>query len=167
MAGGVRVSPSLPCYVVAVGANRRGRHGAPRAEVAAALDALGGLASPIVASAPVGPSSRTFANAVALVPSALAPPAMLARVKAIERDFGRRAGRRWGARVIDLDLVLWTGGAWRSPGLTIPHVAFRQRGFVLAPLARLAPAWRDPLTGLRVRHLLARLSRPRPRRVGP
>ena len=159
--------PARPvqCYVVAVGSNRRGRHGSPHAEVAAALDALGGLASPILASAPLGPSSRTFANAVALVPSGLEPPAMLAMVKAIERDFGRRAGRRWGPRVIDLDLILWSGGAWSSPGLTIPHPAFRARGFVLAPLARVAPAWRDPLTGARVRHLLARLSRPSPRRV--
>lgn len=164
-----RVSLSQPicAYVVALGSNRRGRHGSPRAEVAAALDRLGGLASPILASAPVGPSSRTFVNAVALVPSRLEPPAMLAFVKAIERDFGRRGGQRWGARVIDLDLVLWTGGAWSSPGLTIPHVAYRDRSFVLAPLSHVAPTWRDPLTGQRVRHLLARLSRPRPRRVGP
>lgn len=167
MGGRVAVSQPSRVYVVAVGSNRRGRHGAPRAEVAAALERLGGLASPIFSSAPVGPSSRTFANAVTLVASPLDPPAMLARVKAIERAFGRRTGRRWGARVIDLDLVLWSGGAWSSPGLTIPHPAFRHRGFVLAPLAAVAPAWRDPVTGRRVRHLLARLTRPRRRRMGP
>ncbi len=148
-------------YVVAVGSNRRGRHGGPRAEVAAALDRLDGLASPIVDSAPLGPSSRTFANAVALVRSDRDPPAMLAWLKRLEAEFGRRPGRRWGARVIDLDLVLWSGGAWSSPGLTVPHIAFRERAFVLAPLAAIAPDWPDPLTGRRVRHLLARLTRPR------
>ena len=45
---------------------------------------------------------------------ALDPPAMLAALKAIERDFGRRAGRRWGARVLDLDIVAWSGGRVRG-----------------------------------------------------
>lgn len=148
-------------YVVAVGSNRPGRHGGPRAEVAAALDRLDGLASPILMTPPLGPSSRTFANAVALVRSERTPPEMLAWLKRIEADFGRRPGRRWGARVIDLDLILWSGGAWSSPGLTIPHVAYRQRTFVLAPLAALAPDWRDPLTARSVRHLLALLTRRR------
>ncbi|KQT35420.1 7,8-dihydro-6-hydroxymethylpterin-pyrophosphokinase [Sphingomonas sp. Leaf412] len=156
-------------YVVAVGSNRRGRHGGPRAEVAAALDRLGGLASRIVASAPIGPSTRTFANAVALVRTDREPEAMLAWLKDIERDFGRRRGRRWGERVIDLDIVLWSGGMWASPGLVVPHVAFRTRAFVLALLAELAPSWRDPVTGRRVRHLLAQETRRRrlPLHVGP
>lgn len=150
-------------YAIAAGSNRRGRHGAPAAEVRAALAAIGARASaPVMASAPVGPSIRRFANTLALVESALDPPAMLARLKAIERAFGRRRGQRWGARVIDLDLVLWSGGAWRSPDLTIPHPAFRSRDFVLRPLLALAPAWRDPVTGLTVRQLATRLTRNRP-----
>lgn len=153
---------SRSTYVVAIGSNRPGRHGGPRLEVAAALDRIGGLGSPIVDSAPLGPSTRTFANAVALVPSALSPPGMLAWLKGIERDFGRRAGRRWGARVIDLDLILWTGGRWRSRGLIVPHVAYRERAFVLAPLAAIAPRWRDPVTGRSVAHALALLTRARP-----
>ena len=145
-------------YVIAVGSNRRGRHGGPRAEVRAALAALGGLASPIVDNAPVGPSQRRFANAVALVESEFDPPAMLARLKAMERAFGRRGGRRWGPRVIDLDIILWSGGAWDSPGLEIPHAAFRVRDFVLAPLAAVAPNWRDPVSGRTVRQLRHRLT---------
>lgn len=148
---------------MALGSNRRGRHGSPAATVRAALGAIGArAASRVIASAPVGPSQRRFANAAALVESDLAPPAMLARLKAVERQFGRRPGRRWGARVLDLDVVLWSGGAWRSPGLAVPHVAFRQRAFVLAPLAAIAPGWRDPVTGLTVRQLHTRLTRPRP-----
>lgn len=153
---------SRSIYVIAVGSNRRGRHGRPHAEVAAALDALDGLASPIVASAPLGPSIRTFANAVALIATHEPPETLLARLKHVERAFGRRRGQRWGARVIDLDIVLWSGGLHASATLAIPHPAFRARGFVLAPLLAVAPQWRDPLTGLTVRQLHARLTRARP-----
>ncbi len=151
-------------YAVAIGSNRCGRHGRPETEVRAAIAALNGrvTASPIIASAPLGPSTRRFANAVALVETKASPEEMLARLKAIEARFGRRPGQRWGARVIDLDIVLWSGGAWDGPGLTIPHTQYRTRDFVLAPLAQLAPTWRDPLTGRTVRQLLARLTRRRP-----
>ncbi|MDB5696303.1 MAG: 2-amino-4-hydroxy-6-hydroxymethyldihydropteridine pyrophosphokinae [Sphingomonas bacterium] len=118
--------------------------------------------SAVIVSAAIGPSIRRFANAVAIVDSDLNPPAMLALCKTIERRFGRRRGRRWGARVVDLDLILWSGGTWRSPGLTVPHPEFRQRQFVLEPLVQVAPDWRDPGSGLTLRQLLARLTRSRP-----
>lgn len=142
-------------YVIALGSNRRGRHGSPEAEVRAALAAIGGVVavSPIVASAPIGPSRRRFANAAAMIESDETPPALLARLKEIERLAGRRRGRHWGARVIDLDIVLWSGGGWHSPGPSIPHPAFRERSFVLTPLLALVPGWRDPLTGLTIRQL--------------
>ena len=111
-------------YAIALGSNRPGRHGMPADEVRAAVAALGdGVrgVSAIITTAPLGPSIRAFANAVVLVESAMAPPAMLRHLKAIERAFGRRRGRRWGARVIDLDIVLWSGGRWRSAGLVVPH----------------------------------------------
>ncbi len=158
-------------YVIALGSNRPGRHGGPAAEVRAALAALATIgpvaASPIVASPPMGPSIRRFANAVARVETDLGPPVLLARLKAIERGFGRRRGRRWGARVLDLDIVLWSGGRWSSgtgtsAGLAIPHVAFRDRRFVLDPLAALAPGWRDPVGGFTMRQLAARLTARRP-----
>ncbi|TPG16683.1 2-amino-4-hydroxy-6-hydroxymethyldihydropteridine diphosphokinase [Sphingomonas koreensis] len=144
-------------YAIAIGSNRPGRHGPPAREVAAAIDALGGViaVSPIIGSAPLGPSSRRFANAACLIETAESPPALLARLKTIERDFGRRRGRRWGPRVIDLDIILWSGGSWSSATLTIPHPAFRTRDFVLRPLATIAGDWRDPITGQTVRHLAA------------
>lgn len=161
-------------YLIAIGSNRPGRHGGPAAEVRAAAAAIGATAlSPVIATPALGPSLRRFANAVATVETDEGPPALLGRLKHVERAFGRRAGRRWGVRVIDLDIVLWSGGVWRSSGLTIPHTAFRQRRFVLDPLAVLAPDWRDPETGLTARQLRARLTRPRPlprregARVGP
>ncbi|MCM8730457.1 2-amino-4-hydroxy-6-hydroxymethyldihydropteridine diphosphokinase [Hephaestia sp. GCM10023244] len=145
-------------YVVALGSNRRGRHGGPHAEIAAALAAIGGViaVSPIVSTPPLGPSIRRFANAAALIASDEAPPALLTRLKAIEQAFGRRRGRRWGARVIDLDIILWSGGAWADTRLIVPHRAFRERGFVLDPLGTIVPDWRDPVTGLTVRQLMHR-----------
>ncbi|MEG8025833.1 2-amino-4-hydroxy-6-hydroxymethyldihydropteridine diphosphokinase [Sphingomonas aurantiaca] len=152
-------------YVIALGSNRRGRHGAPEREIAAALAMLGDVVarSPTVASAPLGPSNRRYANAVALIETSEDPAALLVRLKQIERRFGRRAGRRWGSRVIDLDIILWSGGAWTSPGLVVPHAAYRTRGFVLAPLAGLVPAWRDPRTGRTIRQLAQLVDRRRPR----
>lgn len=155
-------------YLIALGSNvRHPRHGAPPQVLRAALLALDGekgfrleAASRIVASAPLGPSRRRYANAAAIVRSKLDPPALLARLGKIEDRFARRRrGLRWGARTLDLDIVLWSGGAWTSPGLTIPHPAFRTRGFVLAPALAIARDWRDPLTGLTIAHLAARLRR--------
>ena len=150
-------------YIVALGSNRRGRHGAPAAELRAALRLIEAVrSSPIITSAPLGPSARRFANAAALVETDEAPPELLARLKGVETAFGRRGARRWGARVLDLDIVLWSAGRWRSRRLTVPHAAFRERAFVLAPVATLAPCWRDPMTGLTMRQLARRLTARRP-----
>ena len=157
-------------YLVALGSNQRHhRLGPPERVLLAALLALDrqGLklerAGPLVQSAPLGPSRRRYANGAAVVKTKLQPGAMLAHVKAIEAQFGRRrGGQRWAARVLDLDLILWSGGVWASPGLTIPHPQFRARSFVLGPACSIAGAWRDPLTGLTLNHLKARLTRRRP-----
>ncbi len=114
--------------------------------------------STVRATPAMGPAGRGFANAVAILATDVAPDELLDALKRIERDFGRRGGRRWGPRVLDLDIILWSEGMWGGTP-TIPHPAFRGRLFVLAPLAEIAPGWRDPLTGLSVRQLLFRLGR--------
>lgn len=154
-------------YVIALGSNvRHRRYGPPERVLHAALDALesAGIAidqvSPSIRSRPIGPSRRLYANAAAVVETDRYPVDLLDALKVIERQFGRRAGgQRWTGRVIDLDIVLWNGGAWASPELTVPHVAFRSRNFVLAPVASIAPMWRDPLTHLTLRQLRARLGK--------
>ena len=120
-------------------------------------------ASRVHITRPIGSSLRCYANAVALIESKLEPPDLLTKLKKIERKAGRRPGKRWGARPLDLDIIMWSGGIWASPGLTIPHPEFRKRRFVLAPLCEITPNWRDPLTQLTARQLLARLDRKRPR----
>jgi 2-amino-4-hydroxy-6-hydroxymethyldihydropteridine diphosphokinase len=155
-------------YAIAIGSNRaHGRHGHPSGVVEAAiaeLDRRFGLfdASPILLNPASGGAGRDFANAAALVESELKPPEMLAALKAIEREFGRRPGRRWGPRVLDLDILSWSGGRLRSRKLTIPHPALEQRPFMLQPLAAIAPAWRIR-DGLTARHLAHRLARRAPR----
>jgi 2-amino-4-hydroxy-6-hydroxymethyldihydropteridine diphosphokinase len=154
-------------YAIAIGSNRpHGRFGRPAGVVGAAIARLDqdfGLfdASPIVLNSAHGGAGRDFANAVALIESDLEPPEMLGRLKAIERGFGRRRGRRWGPRVLDLDLVLWSGGPFRSRRLTVPHPLIEERSFVLQPLAAIAPGWRirGPLTA---NHLAQRLARRAP-----
>ena len=151
-------------YAIALGSNRlHGRFGGPTNVVRAAIERLGSViaASRIRATPALGPAGRSFANAVVILESGLAPDELLDELKSIEREFGRRGGQRWGPRVLDLDIILWSDGPWGGPGPIIPHPEFRKRAFVLEPLAEIAPGWRDPLTGATVAQLLARLRRPR------
>ena len=156
-------------YAIAIGSNRRhGRFGRPARVVEAAIARLDrdfGLfdAAPILLNRAHGGAGRDFANSVALVESGFQPPEMLRALKRIERDFGRRRGRRWGSRVLDLDIVDWSGPAWRSRSLKVPHPAAVGRAFVIEPLAIIAPRWRLG-NRLTARHLAHRLARRRPRR---
>lgn len=155
-------------YLIALGSNRRhARFGRPEQVLGEALDALDAAgivvecAARVIRSAPLGPSTRRYANSAAVVVTDLSPNELLAALKAIERAFGRRpGGQRWTSRVLDLDIVLWSGGAWVSPGLVVPHREFRERLFVLGPAAQIAPRWRDPITALTLRQLKVRLTRP-------
>jgi 2-amino-4-hydroxy-6-hydroxymethyldihydropteridine diphosphokinase len=150
-------------YAIALGSNRRSRHGSPAETLRAALAELRPVAVSTIRTTPaLGPAGRGFANAVAIVESKAEPDELLAALKALERAYGRRPGRRWGPRVLDLDIILWSEGPWDGPGPLVPHVEFRNRAFVLKPLAELAPDWRDPVSGLTVRQLLFRLTAARP-----
>ena len=154
----------LHFYAIAIGSNRpHGRHGRPSGVVEAAIGELDRAfalfdASPILLNPASGGAGRDFANAVALVESKLEPPALLTALKSIERAFGRRGGKRWGARVLDLDILAWEQGRYRSRRLTIPHPALEQRSFMLQPLAAIAPGLRIR-DGLTARHLAHRLAR--------
>lgn len=156
-------------YAVALGSNQplaRGRK-PPQiiVEAIARLDSqpLAVTAvSPVMDSPPLGPSRRRFANAAVLLSTTLDPLALLRHLKRMEQRFERRRGQRWGPRTLDLDIILWSGGGRDTRGLTIPHPGFRIRAFVLKPLVEIAPSWREPRSGLTVRHLAARLDRRKP-----
>ncbi|MEL6738190.1 MAG: 2-amino-4-hydroxy-6-hydroxymethyldihydropteridine diphosphokinase [Pseudomonadota bacterium] len=157
-------------YLIAIGSNARVPGiGDPRRVVAAAFEALEAHGAKLLAcgaiidSAPIGPSLRRYANSACVVESALSPPELLRRLQSLEHQFGRtrnqRRGQRWRARALDLDIILWSGGVWASPDLTIPHREMRGRDFVLGPASAIAGHWRDPVSGLSLAHLRARLSR--------
>ena len=85
---------------------------------------------------PVPADQPEFLNAVIAVEAAddLEPLALLAQVKAIEEQIGRTEGRRWGPRVIDIDILFMGDAKVDLPELSIPHVSIAERAFVLAPL---------------------------------
>lgn len=77
----------------------------------------------------------------------------------IEREDGRERPAPGAARTLDLDLILYGGERLDEPGLVVPHPRFRERLFVLEPLAELEPDWTDPVSGEAVSALLQRAQR--------
>lgn len=117
--------------------------------------------SPIIETAPLGAGLEhdpPYLNAVGVGESGLPPEAILARLQAIEDAAGRTRPYPNAPRTLDLDLILVDDEILETAGLQVPHPRFRQRRFVLEPLAGLAPDKRDPVTGMTMRELLAQLT---------
>lgn len=109
-----------------------------------ALRALPGLSveavSGLYETPPWGDTDQgPFLNAAAAIRTSLAPHALLDAAKATEKQLGRTETRRWGPRVIDIDIVHMAGVALSDERLTLPHPHWHDRGFVLLPLAEIAP----------------------------
>jgi 2-amino-4-hydroxy-6-hydroxymethyldihydropteridine diphosphokinase len=152
---------------IAIGSNLGDR----RAAVAFAAERLTAFVSDITLSNPVETEPEgegledqpLYLNAVAVGHTALGPRDLLDALLAIERDYGRERPFRGAPRTLDLDLILLGDTREDSPGLRVPHPRFRERFFVLGPLAEVAPEMVDPATGLRVWELLRRLLQDRER----
>jgi 2-amino-4-hydroxy-6-hydroxymethyldihydropteridine diphosphokinase len=80
---------------------------------------------------------------------------LLERLLSIEREAGRRRDTAMAPRTLDLDVILFGEERIEEPGLVVPHPRFRERLFVLEPLAEVAPGWIDPATGKTISALLA------------
>ncbi|MCC7241260.1 MAG: 2-amino-4-hydroxy-6-hydroxymethyldihydropteridine diphosphokinase [Acidobacteria bacterium] len=98
-----------------------------------------------------------FLNGAVVGRTELSPRALLDLLLATERERGRERPHRYAARTLDLDLILYGHRIVDEPGLAVPHPRFRERRFVLAPLAEVAGEWVDPVTGLSISALLRRL----------
>ncbi|MDR1875587.1 MAG: 2-amino-4-hydroxy-6-hydroxymethyldihydropteridine diphosphokinase [Synergistaceae bacterium] len=104
--------------------------------------------SDVFETAPWGVADQPhFLNACALLDCTLPPRELLTLLKDLETQLGRTTTRRWGERVIDLDVLLADSLVLDEPDLRIPHPEMHRRGFVLIPLAQILPDWRHPLIG--------------------
>lgn len=113
--------------------------------------------SSIWETAPVGPSSNTFLNAVAGLESHLSPSALLRSLKEYEEQAGRDlSAARWSDRIIDLDIIGYHGNMYLDADLEIPHPRYKDRLFVLYPLQEVCPGWTDPENGDHIDDLIGR-----------
>ena len=145
---------------VAIGSNQGDRE----SHLAYARDQLAVLltdfrVSSVFETAPVDVSGPQpdFLNAAAVGSTLLTARDLLTALLAIEYGRGRERPHQGAPRTLDLDLILFGDVVIDEPGLTVPHARFRERRFVLDPLAEIAPDWRDPVTGLTMAGLLERL----------
>jgi len=143
---------------IALGSNVGDR----RAHLDYAVSALRALLTNVAVSryydtVPVGVSGpqAMFLNAAAVGETALAPRALLEALLAIEQERGRERPYLNAPRTLDLDLILAGERVVEEPGLVLPHPRFRERRFVLEPLAAVAPELRDPVSGRTVAELLS------------
>ena len=132
-----------PAYI-GVGSNLDG----PARQVECAIEFLGNVPDSLVtgtsslyrSSAFGGIEQPDFVNAVVALLTTLQPAELLAQIQAVEARQGReRDETRWGPRIIDLDLLVFSGMTIDAPDLTVPHPGIAERNFVLLPLGEIAP----------------------------
>jgi 2-amino-4-hydroxy-6-hydroxymethyldihydropteridine diphosphokinase len=174
-----KAGPQLPGsgnILIGLGANFPGPWGKPRKTLLHALRQLdsGNISvravSAFYKTEAIGQTQQAaYRNAVVLIDTSLPAPALLRRLKQIERAAGRRGGRPWGARTLDLDIldykgliVNWPKGhrhqRARPGSLVLPHALLHERPFVLRPLLDLAPNWRHPAFKVNAKALWERLA---------
>lgn len=115
--------------------------------------------SNVYETAPWGVTDQPyFLNACLTAECAYFPHELLATAKDTEAKIGRTTTRRWGERVIDIDILLMDSLVFDAPDLHIPHPYMHERGFVLIPLAEILPDWIHPATGRTVASMAEKYS---------
>jgi 2-amino-4-hydroxy-6-hydroxymethyldihydropteridine diphosphokinase len=103
---------------------------------------------------PVGPPQPDYLNGCAVLEVQQTPEEFLVLLQAVELQFGRVRTERWGARTLDLDLLLYDDLVLNTPNLQIPHPRMNERAFVLVPLAEIAANWLEPRSGKAIAQLV-------------
>ena len=140
---------------IALGSNVGDRHATLRGAVAALQSVITDLrVSSFLETPYIGDEVQpAVLNGAAVGRTALAPHPLLENLLRIEQSFGRTRPYGGAPRTLDLDLILYGDAVIDEPGLIVPHPRFRERRFVLEPLAAIAAGWRDPVTGRTVGEL--------------
>jgi len=126
-----------------------------------AIDALGSIIavqalSSVYETEPWGLTDQpNFLNSCLRGKTRLEPRALIKRLKEIETVIGREPGKRWGPRLIDIDILYFGKQVIDDDDLKIPHKQIAERAFVLAPLADIASEYQDPHSGKSVSEMLA------------
>ena len=102
----------------------------------------------------VGPRQPDYINGCAILHVQTPPQLLLETLLEIEAQFGRVRQERWGARSLDLDLLLYDNLILDTPTLQLPHPRMKERAFVLIPLAEIAPDWVEPVLGCAIAELI-------------
>ncbi len=102
----------------------------------------------------VGPPQPDYLNGCVILQVKIIPQFLLGKLLEIETKFGRIRKERWGARSLDLDLLLYDDLILDTPNLQIPHPRMRERAFVLVPLAEIAPDWIEPVSKRKIKELV-------------
>jgi 2-amino-4-hydroxy-6-hydroxymethyldihydropteridine diphosphokinase len=115
--------------------------------------------SSLYESEPLGDAKTWFVNAAIEIETECSAEDLLKRLKSIETTMGRKRvrGKRWGSRIIDLDILFFDGEIINKRNLKVPHPELQNRRFVLAPLSELAPQMIHPKLAVSVSELLASL----------
>ena len=150
-----------PVAYIALGSNLGNRLGNLQAAVLALQPSVGILdCSPVYETPPWGYLDQpAFLNQVVKAQTQLSPRELLDLLKQVETEMGRQKTMQNGPRLIDLDILLYEDLVLDTPQLTIPHPRMAGRGFVLVPLADLAPDLRHPTLGVTIREMLIHADR--------
>lgn len=139
--GQKKIVKAVDCFI-ALGSNKGNRISRLKQAISD-IDKLPGVKvlkkSRVYQTQPLGPSRRDFLNCALKIRTTRTALGLLIEFKRLEFLSGRKPGKRWGPRPLDIDLIAYGNARIKTPWLTVPHPEAAKRAFVLVPLSEIAP----------------------------